>query len=90
MKTGVDAVAVDWATPMHDARALVAEPVALQGNLDPLRLLVGGRALDAGVDAILSAMHGRAHIFNLGHGIMPETPVAHVAQLLKRVRGQAN
>jgi uroporphyrinogen decarboxylase len=87
-KTGVDAVAVDWAMPMQDARMLVPEPVALQGNLDPLRLVVGGRALDEGVDRILSAMQGRAHVFNLGHGIMPDTPVEHVARLVERVRGR--
>jgi uroporphyrinogen decarboxylase len=88
-KTGVDAVAVDWMTPMTLARELVPAPRALQGNLDPLRLVAGGKALDDGVDAILSAMRGRAHIFNLGHGITPDTPVAHVEQLVKRVRGSA-
>jgi uroporphyrinogen decarboxylase len=86
-KTGVDAVAVDWTVPMREARRLLDASLPLQGNLDPLRLLVGGRALDEGVDAILSAMEGRAHIFNLGHGVLPETPVAHVEQLIARVRG---
>jgi uroporphyrinogen decarboxylase len=85
-RTGVDAVAVDWMTPMTFARELVPGPKALQGNLDPLRLVAGGKALDEGVDAILSAMRGRAHIFNLGHGITPDTPVAHVEQLVRRVR----
>jgi uroporphyrinogen decarboxylase len=84
--TKVDALAVDWMTPMRLARELVPEPTALQGNLDPLRLVVGGRALDEGVDAILAAMRGRAHIFNLGHGITPDAPVAHVARLVERVR----
>ena len=88
-RTGVDAVAVDWMTPMTLARELVPAPKALQGNLDPLRLVAGGKALDDGVDAILSAMRGRAHIFNLGHGITPDTPVAHVEQLVKRVRRSA-
>jgi uroporphyrinogen decarboxylase len=83
-----NAVAVDWTLPMVTARTLVAEPVALQGNLDPLRLKVGGKALDEGVDAILSAMAGRAHIFNLGHGITPDVPIGHVARLVERVRGQ--
>jgi uroporphyrinogen decarboxylase len=88
-RTGVNAVAVDWMTPMTLARKLVPAPTALQGNLDPLRLVAGGKALDDGIDAILSAMRGRAHIFNLGHGITPDTPVAHVEQLVKRVRGSA-
>jgi len=86
---GADAVAVDWTVPMRTARELVAEPVALQGNLDPLRLVAGGRALRDGVDAILAATRGRPHIFNLGHGIVPETPVEHVSELVARVRGGA-
>jgi uroporphyrinogen decarboxylase len=85
-KTGVDAVAIDWMTPMRLARELVAAPAALQGNLDPLRLVVGGQALDEGVDAILAAMRGRAHIFNLGHGITPDTPIANVERLVQRLR----
>ena len=64
-------------------------PTALQGNLDPLRVVAGGKALDEGVDAILSAMRGRAHIFNLGHGITPDTPIAHVERLVERVRESA-
>ena len=84
--TGVDAVAVDWMTPMQLARQLVPATTALQGNLDPLRLVAGGRALDEGVEEILAAMHGRAHIFNLGHGITPDTPIGHVDQLIRKVR----
>lgn len=86
--TGVDALAVDWMTPLSTARNLVPPPMALQGNLDPLRLVVGGDGLDRGIDAILSAMQGRAHIFNLGHGITPDTPIAHVERLVERVRGK--
>lgn len=88
-ETGVDGVAVDWMSPMKDARDLVPAPTALQGNLDPLRLVVGGDALDEGIDSILSAMRGRAHIFNLGHGVTPDTPVENVARLVARVRGGA-
>ncbi len=83
---GVDCVAVDWMLPMEEACRLVPPPIALQGNLDPLRLVVGGRALDDGIDGVLSAMRGRSHIFNLGHGILPETPVENVARLVERVR----
>lgn len=85
-ETKADAIAVDWMTPMELARDLVAEPVALQGNLDPALVVEGGRALDEGIDAILSAMRGRAHIFNLGHGITPDTPLEHVSRLVERVR----
>ena len=58
----------------------------VQGNLDPLALLAGGAALDRGVDDVLEAFAGGPFIFNLGHGILPETPIAHVEQMLKRVR----
>lgn len=80
------AVALDWTMPMAKARQLVAAETVLQGNLDPLRLVIGGKALDEGVDAILAAMQGRSHIFNLGHGITPDTPVEHVSRLVDRIR----
>jgi uroporphyrinogen decarboxylase len=69
------------------AGSQVQSHVPVQGNLDPLVLLAGGIALDHAVDAIMEAFVGRPFIFNLGHGILPETPVAHVEQMLKRVRG---
>ena len=71
----------DWAV------ASLPASVTLQGNLDPIAILTGGRGLDEAADRILSAFQGRSHIFNLGHGILPETPIAHVEQLLRRVRG---
>jgi uroporphyrinogen decarboxylase len=83
--TGVDAVSLDTAAPM--AWAAKTLPVAIQGNLDPIALIAGGRALDGAVDRILEATAGKPHVFNLGHGILPETPIAHVEQMLKRVRG---
>ena len=61
--------------------------IATQGNLDPLALIAGGEALEKGIDHVLAAVRGRPHIFNLGHGILPETPVEHVEQLIARVRG---
>lgn len=88
--TGASAVAVDWTMPMAEARELAGGDVPLQGNLDPMRVIVGGQALDHGVDAILQATKGRPHIFNLGHGITPDTPVEHVARLVDRVRGRAS
>ncbi|HEY0267521.1 MAG TPA: uroporphyrinogen decarboxylase [Rhizomicrobium sp.] len=83
--TGVDAVSLDTAAPMDWAAGTLS--CALQGNLDPIALIAGGAALDRAVDEILEAMAGKPHIFNLGHGILPETPLAHVEQLLKRIRG---
>jgi uroporphyrinogen decarboxylase len=59
----------------------------VQGNVDPLALLAGGEALDRAVNAVLDAFSGGPFIFNLGHGILPETPIAHVERMLKRVRG---
>jgi uroporphyrinogen decarboxylase len=61
--------------------------VAVQGNLDPLVLVAGGAALDRSIDAILAGLGGGRFIFNLGHGIVPETPIAHVERLVARVRG---
>jgi len=58
----------------------------VQGNLDPLVLLAGGAALDREVDAMLEAFAGGPFVFNLGHGIVPQTPIAHVEQMLRRVR----
>jgi uroporphyrinogen decarboxylase len=85
--TGVDAVGVDETIdPFWAARSLPAN-MPVQGNLDPLALIAGGEALDSAIDTILAAFAGRPHIFNLGHGILPDTPIAHVEHLLRRVRG---
>ena len=62
--------------------------VAIQGALDPVVLRSGGKALDAAIDGILQAWGKGPLIFNLGHGIFPDTPIAHVEQALKRIRGQ--
>jgi len=83
--TGMDAVSLDTAVPMDWAAKSLS--CAVQGNLDPIALIAGGAALDRAVDNILAATSGKPHIFNLGHGILPETPIAHVEQLLKRIRG---
>jgi uroporphyrinogen decarboxylase len=82
--TGVDALSLDTSAPMDWAGKTL--DCAVQGNLDPITLIAGGAALDRAVDEILTAMDGRPHIFNLGHGILPETPIAHVEQLLRRIR----
>lgn len=84
-KTGVTALGLDWMVPLSQAAALQAGG-AVQGNLDPLRLVAGGRALRDGVDAILSGLRNGPLVFNLGHGITPETPLSHVEAMLKQVR----
>jgi uroporphyrinogen decarboxylase len=86
-ETGVDAVGLDWSIDRTFARERVQASVPVQGNLDPLVLLAGGVALDRAVDAVMEAFGNGRFIFNLGHGILPETPIAHVEQMLKRVRG---
>ncbi|TIM28730.1 MAG: uroporphyrinogen decarboxylase, partial [Mesorhizobium sp.] len=84
-KTGVTGLGLDWTVPLTTARELQRDG-AVQGNLDPLRLVAGGKALSDGVDAILKALGDRPLIFNLGHGITPETPIAHVEAMVKMVR----
>jgi len=84
--TGVDAVSIDWAAEPSLIRERVQTKVAVQGNLDPLALIAGGAALDSAVDDVLANYAKGRLIFNLGHGIQPETPIAHVEQMLQRVR----
>ena len=84
--TGVDAVGMDTATDPVLAAAQVSGKTALQGNLDPMALLAGGAALRDEAGSILAAMRGRPFVFNLGHGIVPQTPPDHVAELLAIVR----
>ena len=85
-KTGVNAVSLDWTIPFDTAK-LLQKDCPIQGNLDPLRLLAGGEALDQGIDAILDNFGHGPFIFNLGHGITPQVPIAHVEHMLKRIRG---
>jgi len=85
----VDAVGLDWMIELNYARERIQKQRPVQGNLDPLVLLAGGEALDRGVDAIVQAFGSGPFIFNLGHGVLPETPIAHVERLIARVRGTA-
>jgi uroporphyrinogen decarboxylase len=84
---GLAAISLDTAVAPDWAAAALPAHLTTQGNLDPLALLAGGAGLDEGVDRILAGFAGRPHIFNLGHGILPQTPIAHVERLLGRVRG---
>lgn len=87
-ETGIDAVGIDWSVPLDVAQKLQSRCV-VQGNLDPMRLVAGGAALDEGIDRILEALSSGRFIFNLGHGVTPDTPVEHVARMVERVRGAA-
>jgi len=86
-ETGVDAVGVDETVDPEWAHASLPAGMPVQGNLDPLSLVTGGAQLHDAVARILKAFAGRPHIFNLGHGIVPDTPLAHVEAVLAQVRG---
>lgn len=85
-ETGVSAVGLDTAMELARVVPMLPETVAAQGNLDPLALVAGGAAMAEETQAILAAMRGRPFIFNLGHGIVPQTPPEHVAALIEMVR----
>ncbi len=85
-ETGVDAIGLDETVDPVWAHASLPADMPVQGNLDPLALIAGGADLDTAIDRILAAFADRPHVFNLGHGILPDTPIAHVEQLIARVR----
>src|SRR3546814_2537244 len=74
-ETGVDGIGIYETVDPHWANAVLPMGFPVQGNLDPLALIAGGRALETAVENILSAFENRPHIFNLGHGILPDTPI---------------
>ena len=84
---GAAALGLDTTVDLGWASKALPKNLPLQGNLDPLALMAGGEALDRAVDAILAAFADRPHVFNLGHGILPETPIVHVERMLRRIRG---
>jgi uroporphyrinogen decarboxylase len=83
----LDAVGLDWMVDLDFARDQIQTRVPVQGNLDPLALRAGGASLDRSIDDIMAALAGEPFIFNLGHGILPDTPIAHVERMIRRVRG---
>ncbi|HEX8571983.1 MAG TPA: uroporphyrinogen decarboxylase [Allosphingosinicella sp.] len=85
-ETGVDAIGLDETVDPAWADAELPPGMPVQGNLDPLALIAGGEALESGVERILSSLAGRPHVFNLGHGILPDTPIMHVEKLIELVR----
>ena len=85
----VEAVALDTQAPMALGRRLQAQGKTIQGALDNLLLRAGGSALDARVEALLEAWGQGPYIFNLGHGVLPDTPIAHIAQVVDRVTRSA-
>lgn len=85
-RTGVNAVGLDTAIPLKRMDGLLPRGMPVQGNLDPMRLVAGGKGMEDRVREIVAALKGRPHIFNLGHGVTPEVPIAHVEQVLKALR----
>jgi uroporphyrinogen decarboxylase len=85
-ETGVTALGLDTSVPLAIAHKTLQPIGPVQGNLDPLLLVAGGEALDCGIDEILGALGQGPLIFNLGHGVLPQTPPEHVNALLERVR----
>jgi uroporphyrinogen decarboxylase len=85
--TGVSAIGLDETVVVAWAAKELPDGLPVQGNLDPLALLAGGVPLTDAVTQILDALAGRPHIFNLGHGILQDTPIGHVEQLLALVKG---
>ena len=84
--TGVSAVGVEWQVPLEWMARELAPQLPVQGNLDPLLPVLGGKPLSRGVEHLVRAMPADRHIFNLGHGMMPATPPEHVAAMLRHIR----
>ena len=87
VETGVDGVSLDPGVPLEWAATELQPICTVQGNLDPLLLVAGGEALDAGIDRVLKGLGRGRFIFNLGHGIVPPTPPENVARLAERIKG---
>jgi uroporphyrinogen decarboxylase len=89
-EAGGDVIGLDWRLPLDEGWALLGEGVAVQGNLDPTLLFAPRERLLRGVDDVLRRAGGRpGHVFNLGHGILPGTPVENVKSVVERVQAAA-
>ena len=86
-ETGVDCVGLDETVDPVWADRELPKGLPVQGNLDPLALIAGGDQMRESVERILAAFRDRPHVFNLGHGILPDTPIRHVEQLVELVKG---
>jgi len=85
-ETGISAIGLDTGTNLEVAAGMLPKGMAMQGNLDPYCLIAGGETLRLEAEAIRDSMRGRPHIFNLGHGVLPQTPPEHVGALVETVR----
>lgn len=89
VETGVTAVGLDSAMPLEWVNEVLPKGMPVQGNLDPLLLIAGGEPMIQRTRQIVKAFKGRPHIFNLGHGVTPETPIPHVEAVVRTVRETA-
>lgn len=87
-ETRVDALGLDETVDPRWADANLPEGLPVQGNLDPLALITGGEALESAIADIRAAFPARPHVFNLGHGILPDAPIPHVERLLELLRAR--
>ena len=85
-QTKVDVVGLDWTVPMSLAQK-IQEEGPVQGNLDPRRLAMGGKSLEQGIENIMMNLSNGPLVFNLGHGILPHTPIENVEKMIKQVKG---
>ena len=83
---GVNGIGLDWSVPLEWARDEIQSQTTVQGNLDPRLVVVGGKAMDTETNRVLEILGQGPLIFNLGHGILPETPVEHVSRLAELLR----
>ena len=88
-ESGVNAVGLDHGVDLRWADRNLPKNLAVQGNLDPLAVVKGGKAMLDAADEILDVCTDRPHIFNLGHGFVPETPIEHVQSLIDHVRARS-
>ena len=86
--TNIDAVGIDHMTDIGAVAAAVSDNFPLQGNLDPVALQIGGSAMEREIEMILEKLHGRPFIFNLGHGVLQNTPPENVSHLIALVKGE--
>ena len=82
-----EGLGVDWRLDLAELRARIGPDKALQGNLDPAVMVAGPEATRAAADELLARVPRRGHIMNLGHGILPKTPIESVETLVETVRG---
>lgn len=86
VKSGVSALSLDSCVPLSWAVEKIPHSLVLQGNLDPFLLVSGGEPLKRAIQSIHTHMKGRSYVFNLGHGILPQTPISHVEACIEWVR----